>query len=144
MSSLLPAGTNGAYEGNRAAPWFLTLLSVGTIVPGLIHAFLPDGGAGVIAGLDLTQNGRLIIGVFAWAGATQIVWGLALLAVSLRYRSLVPAMFALLLLERSIIALNTWVLKPGEGTHHPPEAFATLVVLPVLAVLLALSLRRRG
>ncbi|MDO9127453.1 hypothetical protein [Parvibaculum sp.] len=144
MSSLLPVSTNGAYEGNRAAPWFLTLLAAGTIVPGLIHVFLPDGGAGVIAGLDLTQNGRVIIGVFAWAGATQIVWGLALLAVSLRYRSLVPAMFALLLLERAIIALNTWVLKPGEGAHHPPEAYATLAALPVLAVLLALSLRRRG
>lgn len=53
-------------------------------------------------------------------------------------------MFVLLLLERSIIALNTWVLKPGEGTHHPPEAYATLAAQPVLAVLLALSLRRRG
>jgi hypothetical protein len=31
-------------------------------VPGLIHVFLPDGGAGVIAGLDLSKNRATIIG----------------------------------------------------------------------------------
>lgn len=56
-------------------------------MPGAIHAFLPDGGAGVIAGLDLTHNAATIIGVFAWVGATQIVWGLTMLMVSLKKRA---------------------------------------------------------
>ncbi len=65
----------------------LTALGALTIVPGAIHAFLPDGGAGIIAGLDLTHNAATIIGVLAWVGATQIVWGLTMLMVSLKKRA---------------------------------------------------------
>jgi hypothetical protein len=38
----------------------------------------------VIAGLDLSANGATVIGVFAWAGATQIVCGISLVSASLR------------------------------------------------------------
>ncbi|MFN8949016.1 MAG: hypothetical protein ACK5YG_15060, partial [Alphaproteobacteria bacterium] len=80
MSRFFPPSTNADYHGRPLAAWFLTLVSLGTIVPGGIHVFLPDGGAGVIAGIDLTQGGKTIIAVFAWAGATQMGWGLAMLA----------------------------------------------------------------
>lgn len=139
--SLLPPSTNAQYTGARLSAWFLTFVAVTTIGPGLIHSFLPDGGAGVIAGLDLSGPGAAIVGVFAWAGATQIVWGLALLTASLRYRSFVPPLLALLLLERSLMAFCQWVWKGGASDHRPPEAYATLLVLPLLATALALSRR---
>ena len=141
--SFLPPSTNAHYEGAPLAVHFLTLVGILTIVPGLIHSFLPDGGAGVIAGIDLSGNGATVIGVFAWAGATQIVWGTALLVASLRYRSLVPPLLALVLLERSLIALNLWLLKAPANGHHPPEAYATLVSVPLLLGAIALSLRSR-
>ena len=47
---LLPPSTNDAYRGSPLSVWFLMLASALTIVPGLIHYALPDGGAGVIAG----------------------------------------------------------------------------------------------
>jgi hypothetical protein len=141
--SFLPPSTNAHYEGAPLAAHFLTLVGILTIAPGLIHSFLPDGGAGVIAGMDLSGNGAAVIGVFAWAGATQIVWGTALLVASLRYRSLVPPLLALVLLERSLIALNLWLLKAPANGHHPPEAYATLVSVPLLLGAIALSLRRR-
>ncbi|GGB64523.1 hypothetical protein GCM10010833_19580 [Blastomonas aquatica] len=118
------------------------LCGVLAVVPGTIHVALPDGGAGVIAGIDLGRDGGRIIAMFAWAGATQIAWGLTMLAVALRYRALVPLALALLLLERSLHALNFWVLKPGA--HHPPESYAVLVALPLIALFLAIALRRRG
>ena len=139
--SFLPASTNSSYGGAPLAAWFLTFIGVTTIGPGLIHSFLPDGGAGVIAGIDLSGNGASVIGVFAWAGATQIVWGTALLVASLRYRSLVPPLLALVALERGLIALNLWVLKAPASGHHPPEAYATLISLPLILGALALSLR---
>jgi hypothetical protein len=139
----LPASTNASYGGAPLAAWFLTFVGVTTIGPGLIHSFLPDGGAGVIAGIDLSGNGAAVIGVFAWAGATQIVWGTTLFVASLRYRSLVPPLLVLVLLERSLIALNLWLLKAPASGHHPPEAYATLVSLPLLLAAIALSLRRR-
>jgi len=140
--SFLPPSTNAQYAGAPIAAHFLTLVGAFTILPGLIHTFLPDGGAGVIAGLDLSVNGAIVIGVFAWAGATQIVWGTALLAASRRYRSLVPPLLLLVTIERGLIALNIWLLKATATGHHPPEAYATLISLPLLLGAFALSLRR--
>jgi len=142
--SFLPASTNAQYAGSPLAARFLSLVGALTIAPGLIHTFLPDGGAGVIAGLDLSGNGASVIGVFAWAGATQIVWGISLLVASLRYRSLVPPLLALVVAERSLIALNIWLLKPSSSGHHPPEAYATLVSLPLIIAALVFSLRTRA
>ena len=138
---LLPPSTNARYTGSPLAAFVLTLFGVLTIIPGCIHTFLPDGGAGSIAGLDLSSNGRLIVAVFAWAGATQIVFGLAALIVSLRYRDLVPLLLALAILERALHALNGWIFNGGGVVHHPPEHYAVLVALPVLIVALVLSLR---
>lgn len=141
MDALLPPSTNAGYQGSMVAVWLLGILAVLTVVPGLIHTFLPDGGAGTIAGLDLSANRRTVVGLFAWAGATQIALGLVMLAVALRYRSLAPLLLGVVLLERTLHALNGWVLKgPGAG-RHPPEHYAVLVGVPLLALAFAMSLR---
>ena len=141
---LLPPSTNDAYSGAVGSAYFLTLFSVLTIVPGGIHTFAPDGGAGTIAGLDLSQNGRVVVALFAWAGATQIAFGLAALVVSVRYRSLVPLMLGLAIVERALHALNAWALKGAGSGHHPPEHYAVLVGLPLLCAAFVLSLRDRA
>ena len=141
--ALLPPSTNDRYHGSVVAACFLAVLGVLTIVPGCIHEFLPDGGAGSIAGIDLGPCGPIVIALFAWAGATQIALGGMMLLVGLRQRTLVPATLALVLLERSLHALNGWVLKNGSG-HHPPEHYAVLVLVPLLVVALAASLRTRA
>jgi hypothetical protein len=138
---LLPPSTNADYAGARSAPWFLALAAVLTIIPGLIHSFLPDGGAEVIAGLSLGDQRRLVISVFAWEGATQLALGFAMLAVALRYRPLTPLFLALLVLERGLMTLQAWVLKPGP--QHPPEHYASPVTVVLAAVFLWLSLRPR-
>jgi len=119
---------------------FLVLCGVLAVVPGMIHVFLPDGGAGVIAGIDLSSDATRIVSMFAWAGATQIAWGLMMLAIGLWYRALVPLALALLLLEKTLHALCFWVLKPSD--HHPPESYAVLVAVPLIALFLGLALRR--
>lgn len=141
--SLLPPSTNAAYAGARASAWFLALAAVLTLVPGAIHSFLPDGGAQVIAGLDAGNRPELVRSLFAWEGATQLAYGLAMLAVALRYRPLVPLFLATILVERGLMALQGWVLHPPAGGHHPPEHFASLIVLPLAIFFLILSMRRR-
>lgn len=141
---LIPPSTNAAYSGSPVSAHFLTLFSVLTIVPGCIHTFAADGGAGTIAGLDLSQNGQVIIALFAWAGATQIAFGLATLTVALRYRSLVPLMLGLAIVERTLHVLNAWLFKGAGTAHHPPEHYAVLVGLPLLLGALVLSLRDRA
>lgn len=115
-----------------------------TLVPGLIHSFLPDGGAGVIAGLDMGNRRDLVIAVFRWEGATQLALGLAMLAVALRYRPLTPLFLALVIVERGLMALHGWVLSPPANGRHPPEHYASPVIVVLALVFLALSLRARN
>jgi hypothetical protein len=144
MNSLLPALSLSAYTGYWASVVFLGLAGILTIVPGLIHSFLPDGGAESIARLKLGKQRDVVIGTFRWAGATQIVWGLAMLAVAFRYPMLTPLFLLLILVERSLLVTRWWLLKPPGKSHHPPEHYASAVLLPVVALFLALSLLGRA
>ena len=136
---ILPPSTNADYHGPLVAARLLTLVAVLTVVPGCIHSFLPDGGAGTIAGLDLATCGVIIVALFRWAGATQIAFGLLLLAIALRYRPLVPLGLALVVVERGLLAVHAWS-HAVEG-HRPPEHYAVLVALPIVAAALVASLR---
>jgi hypothetical protein len=142
MKVLLPPSTNAQYQGARSAAWFLAFYGVAWIVPGMIHSFLPDGGAGVIAGLDLSHNPTLIFGMFAWAGATQIAHGIVTLAVALRYRTLVPLFLIVSFLERLLLSWSGWITHVPVSGHHPPEHYASLFSLPVILLFLGLSIRR--
>lgn len=139
---LLPPSTNGLYRGSPASVWVLGLYGLLELVPGSIHFLLPDGGAGIVAGLDLTRDRHVIIGVFAWMGALQIAYGLGILAVASWYRPFVPMFLGLGLVERVLMSLAAWVTKPGPTGHHPPEHYASLLSVPVLAIFLVLAVRR--
>ena len=140
--AFLPPSTNDHYRGARASAWFLGLAGVLTLAPGLIHSFAPDGGMVSIARLDVGDRASLVRGVFAWEGATQIAFGLGLLAVALRYRPLVPLFLALIAVERGLMSLQAWVLLPSAG-HHPPEHYVSPVATAVALGFLLLSLRPR-
>ena len=141
LRSLLPPSTNAAYRGSPLSVWFLMLSAVLTIVPGLIHYALPDGGAGVIAGIDLTFTGPTIIAIFAWYGALQIPFGLLLLIIALRYRSLVPLLLLLLVLQQALGAWTAWFWKGAHSNHHPPEHYASVVFVVLGLLFLGMSLR---
>lgn len=143
MAAFLPPSTNDQYLGSPIAPVALGVMAVLTIAPGLIHSFLPDGGAGVIAGLPLDGRRDLVISMFAWQGATQLALGFAMLAVAVRYRPLAPLFLALVALERGLMALQAWVLKPGASGHHPPEHYASPVAALIALLVLGLALRSR-
>lgn len=125
------------------AAWFLMLAAVLEFVPGCIHYFLPDGGAGVIAGLDLSQNGATIVAVFAWFGAVQIPMAILLFIIGLRYRTLVPLGLMTLILSRGLVAIDGWFFKGAGGSHHPPEHYASPIVVVLGLIFLALALRQQ-
>jgi hypothetical protein len=142
--SLLPPNTSHLSRGSLASVWFLGLYGLLELGTGCVHYCLPDGGAGVIAGLNLTANKHTIIGVFAWMGALQIAYGLGIVAVAFWYRPLVPLFLGLGLLERLLMSVAAWVTKPSPTGHHPPEHYASLLLIPVLAVFLAMAMRSRS
>ena len=139
---LFPPSTNADYRGAVVSAWFLVLASVLTIVPGLIHYALPDGGAGVIAHLDLSTRAETIIAIFAWYGAMQIPFGILILIIALRYRTLVPLTLLMTVLMQALGAYSAWFWKGSTTGHHPPEHYASVVSVVLGIVFLALSLRR--
>lgn len=130
MNALVQALGADHYTGHPWSLVFLGVLGVTTLVPGLIHHFFRDGGAESIAGLQLGVQRALVIGVFGWLGATQIAWGLLILAVAGHYQMLAPLVLFLLVLERSLLVVRWWLAQP-KPAHRPPEHYASLVLLPL-------------
>ncbi len=141
--ALLPASTNPDYRGSILSVWFLALSAVMTIIAGMIHYFLPDGGAGVIAHIDLTTRADIIIALFAWYGSIQIPFGLLSLIISLRYRSFGPLLLLHLILMQSLSAFAAWFWKGSQGDHHPPGHYGAALFVVLGLVFFALSLRPR-
>ena len=137
----MPASSNAAYRGSPWAWRILLVLGVVNLARGGIHFFADDGGAGRIAGIDLTQGGDVIVMLFALLGLDQIAWGAIDLAVALRQRVLVPIVFALTLAKQSVGAFVMWVYKPLSVPA--PGKYGALATLPLLALALYLSLRPR-
>jgi hypothetical protein len=114
-----------------------------SIIPGMIHYFLPDGGAGVIAHIDLTTRADTIIAAFAWYGAIQIPFGVLILLIAVRYRTLVPLTLLLLIVMQSLSAYSAWFWKGSHGDHHPPEHYGSAAFVVLALVFFLLSLRHR-
>ena len=140
---LLPPTTNADYRGSPLAPRLLMLFGLLSVIPGCIHYFRPDGGAGVIAGVDLSTRATTIIAVFAWLGALQIPHGMAQFIIGWRYRPLVPLFLALVIVERGLMAWDGWLGKASHTGHHPPEHYASLVAVVLAGIGLWLAQPRQ-
>jgi len=136
---LFPPTTNADYRGAQSAAWFVMLAGVLEFIPGCIHYFLPDGGAGVIARIDLSTRAETIVAIFAWFGALQIAFAFLIVVIGVRYRTLVPLALVAVILSRSLMAIDAWFLKGAQGDHHPPEHYASPVVVALALLFLALS-----
>ena len=147
-SSILPRGADNGYRGTRVSLYFFVAITVGTVARSLIHLAAPDGGAQSIATivLDRFSSGAAdtVIAFVALWGLSQLLFGILYCVVLIRYRSLIPLMYLFLVLEyagRLAIGLFKSVEKSGSA----PGELGNLIVLPVAAILLLLSLiPRRG
>lgn len=138
---LLPPATNGSWRGPRLPVLLLGLFGLVKLATGLIHYLLPDGGAGVIAGLDLSQHRGVVVGTFAWVGAIQIGSALVIALVLWRHRPLAPALMLIFALEQALLALSAFVLKPPSGAH-PPGHWGAIAWAVLLSLGAWLALRR--
>jgi hypothetical protein len=101
---------------------------------------LPHGGAGSIAGMDLSVAGANgIIFAFALWGSAQFVYALIQLIVVFRYQSLVPLMYVLLILE-TLLREFVGHTRPVTFAHTPPGEIGNYIFLPLAVFMLGLSL----
>jgi hypothetical protein len=142
MKRLLPRAENH-YPGSRWSLGFLTLATAVSTARSLVHLIAPDGGAQTIAGIALdVAGGPNIVAIFGQWGASQLVLACLQWMVILRYRFLVPAMLAIIVLEQ-LLRILAGRLKPLVLDSPPPGAYGTYVILGLALIFLALALRQQ-
>lgn len=114
---------------------FVALLGLINVGRGGLHVFLPDSGAGQIAGFDLSAGGQAIAFLLAMVGVTQVGLGLADLAAALRYRMLVLPLLWFHAIQQSLAMWVFHVAKPPPVTP-PSEMFNTALFILILAAAL--------
>lgn len=147
LTRVLPKEFNNQFGGNRIALYFFYAITAVTLWRSQHHLFAPDGGAQSIATIPLdtyTQGGAAaVIGVFALWGLSQLVIGILYLLACVRYRSMIPLLYLLGILEYSVRALVTGVFKPIETIGTAPGAMANVPLAMVFTVMFVLSIWRR-
>lgn len=100
---LLPKRIDIEFKGHRLALWFFYLITAITLWRSQHHMLAPDGGAQSIATIPLDTYSQgassTIVGIFALWGLSQLILGLIYLAATVRYRSLIPILNLLGIVE---------------------------------------------
>jgi hypothetical protein len=143
MAVLLPTQVDNTIRGGKVPVAVFAVLAAISLVRSCIHVFAPDGGAGSIAGMDLSVAGASgIVFAFGLWGSAQLIYALVQLTVVIRYRSLVPAMYLLLFVE-ILLRMLVGRLKPVTFAHTPPGAIGNYVLLPLSLLMVAWCVSRR-
>ncbi len=147
LADLFPRVADNHYRGRRLGLWLFALmpLKIAMGVNVMLNApSVAQGADGVPVQTFGAAAGGAFLFMFAAWGLSQLVLGLGCLVVLLRYRSLVPLAFLVLLLEqvgRKLLQLR-W---PIERVGTPPGGAINAVILGILVVGLVLSVwRGRG
>ncbi len=137
---MLPTKADNTLRGSKWTLYLFILVAVIGTVRSCIHIFSPDGGAGSIAGMEMAVTGaNEVIFAFALWGAEQLVYVLIQWAVILRYRSLVPLMWGVQILE-TLGRMLVGRIKPVSFAYTPPGAYQNYIYLALAVLMLALSL----
>lgn len=146
VGQLLPQRIDNAYSGHKLALWLFAAvvfmkssIGLGTIFNGRAAAISADG---IPLDTFSPAAAQAFLSVFAIWGFAQVMIGLLCIVTLVRYRAMVPLMFALLLLEhlgRKVILFVLPIAKAGA----PPGLFINLALVAVMIVGLVLSLRAK-
>jgi hypothetical protein len=140
---LLPDSIDNRYRGRKLSQYAFLFITAATIVRSLIHVFAPDGGAQSIATIPLSSYpgdaADAVILMFSLWGLSQLLMGFVYLAVYVKYKSLIPAMYVLLIFEYAM-RIVVGQMKPIVTTGTAPGSIGNWIMVPVCVVLLILSL----
>jgi hypothetical protein len=142
----LPQRIDNSYCGHKLALWLFaavvfmkTSIGLGTIFNGRSAAISADA---IPLDTFSPAGAQAFLSVFAIWGFAQVMIGLLCILALVRYRALVPFMFALLLLEHLGRKLILFVM-PIAKTGTPPGFFINLALVALMIVGLILSLRHQ-
>jgi len=146
FNDILPKRFDNTYHGKKLALWLLGFLAFSKIVMGLNCIFngyyVAASADGIPLGSYSPAGTQTVVSMFAAWGLSVLIFGLLSMLALLRYRSMVPFMFALLLVEHLSRKL-IFVFLPIARSEGSKGWLVNLVLLVVIVIGLALSLWRR-
>ncbi len=147
LDQILPRRIDNTYRGHPLAVWLFVPVVVVKTGIALGTIFNGRGAAQSADGIPLASFGasgaEAVVALFAIWGLSQLVLSVLGVLALTRYRAMMPFMFVLFLLEH---LARRWILlvKPIARTGASPGAYINLVLLVLMIVGLALSLRSRA
>ena len=144
LEKLLPKKIDNQYKGLAIAKLIFVAVAMISIGRSLAHIFLPDGGAQSVATIPLElyndSASKVIVGMFAQWGLTQLMLGIMFVLVIWRYQSLIPLMWLVIFFEY-VGRLLLGLYKPFETSGTAPGTIGNFI-FPVLSIImLILSLQ---
>jgi hypothetical protein len=143
IEQLLPQRVDNTYRGYKLALWLFALVVLMKVAMSLNSIFNGHMVASSADGIPLdtfpTAATQTVVALFAIWGLAHLMICLLCIVVLARYRSMVPLMLALLLLEHLSRRVILQVI-PIVRTGTPPGLFVNLTLLALMIVGLALSL----
>jgi len=147
LEKVFPRQANNDYRGSPASFYVLCAFAVLFTGRSLIHYFKNDGGANSIASI-ITFPGTpdpdtVIYLTFSLWGGQQLVTVAILALVLWRYRTLIPFMLLMVVMEQ-LLRIGAGMLHPLSADfydHKPPGAVGNLPLLALAAVMFLLSLK---
>ncbi len=147
QNRILPRQFDNDYRGHKLALWLFGAvivvklgISLGTIFNGHEAASSADG---IPLDTFTPAGAQAVISLFAIWGIAQLVICLISVLALVRYRAMIPLLFALLLLEYLGKKVSLLFL-PIAKTGSPPGSVINLVLLGAMIIGLALSLQSRA
>jgi len=143
VSLLLPQHADNSYRGHKAALWLFGLLllmkagiSLGSIFNGRTAATSADG---IPIDTYTPAGAQTVLSLFALLGIANLIICVTGVVVLVRYRSLIPFMLALFLVQQ-LSRYPVFHFLPIVRTGAPPGSAINLTILGAIVVGLALSL----
>ncbi len=117
----------------------ITVFTLVGVVRSLLHIFLPDGGAQLIATIPLDSFSEeakaVVIGMFALWGLSQLLSSLVYVYILMKRKEWLPFAWFLLLIEYA----SRWLVgqfKPFETVQTAPGAIGNYVFMLLSVVML--------
>jgi hypothetical protein len=144
FKQLFPQCIDNAYRGHKLALWLFGVVVLVKLFQSLVSIFNGYSTLRAADGIPLDAftpaGARTAVSLFAVLGLSGSIVCLICIVVLVRYRSMIPFMFALLLVEylsRRVILHFLPVARLGT----PPGSIVNLIILSLIVIGLVLSLR---
>lgn len=146
LSQLLPQRIDNKYRGYKHALWLFGVVVSVRITQSLLVIFNGYSVARSADGVPLDTYtpaaAQTVVALFALGGLSRLIISLLCVLVLVRYRSAIPFMFALLVLNYLASQLIL-LFVPIVTTGTPPASIVNPILFALTIAGLALSLRSR-